>query len=226
MGNGERVELPRVLSRLVCAGLIGSLLAGCGSDRTISPIDGPHRNSSKDPAAVMPDRELDIKGAIEEDTRSEIDDSAIFGLTEANAQFDVDPALGGSFDAGRVTVSIPRDALYEPITLEISEKNSNSMAVIGELLPHGQVFQRPVTLSFDLRGTPAEDWEDACIFWFDDENGAWVGIGGTHDPNTHVLSVKLEHFSHYGVGRAGWFQKPPPPLVQEPAGDTPEAGSP
>jgi hypothetical protein len=112
------------------------------------------------------------------------------------------------------------------ITLQISEKNSNGMAVIGELLPHGQVFQRPVTLSFDLVGTPAEDWDDPCIFWFNEETRAWVGIGGTHDPKAHTLSVKLDHFSHYGVGRAGWFRKPPPASVHEPGSVNPEAGDP
>jgi hypothetical protein len=225
MGTSKAITMPSVLILMVCVCTIGFMLSGCSSDRTVNPAVGAGQDPSPNPTADIPERGLDSKGEVDND-RAFGDDNAIFGQTEESAQFDVDPELGGTFDAGRVAVSIPPNALNEPITLQIAEKNSNGMAVIGELLPHGQVFNRPVTLSFDLTGTPAETWDDPIIFWYDEENKAWVGIGGTLNVDTRVLHVRLEHFSHYGVGRAGWYRKPPPATVQEPGDENPEVGAP
>ena len=215
MENRTRVVLPPVLIWLVCVGFLGSLLAGCGSDSTINPVLSLSDNLSRDPAAATPEPGTGGKGEPQDEMEIPTDDPHL-GPGSLTAEFDVDPELGGTFAAGRVVLSIPPRALTEPITLKISDSSYGSMTIIGELLPHGQVFLKPVTLGFDLRGTVAEDWE----------NGGWVDIGGTHDLDSHILSVELEHFSTYGVGRAGWFHKPPPPLVQEPAGDRPEAGTP
>lgn len=129
--------------------------------------------------------------------------SAVKGRSAAmEASQLVTPEAGGTVAFGRATVVIPPDALRE--NTQITVRSTDDALVGCELGPHGIAFDRPVTLQFDLKGTEALPTDDLTIYWFNEETGAWEDVGGTLDPATMVLSTKLEHFSQYRAGRAGW----------------------
>ncbi|MBD3335220.1 MAG: hypothetical protein GF355_06860 [Candidatus Eisenbacteria bacterium] len=114
------------------------------------------------------------------------------------------PRMGGELTVGRFTVTIPAGALPAPALLRIQDLTVEEGMLITEIGPHGLQFLTPVILTMDLEGTSLEDAEDATIYWYDPEEEAWVDMGGTYDPQTKTVSAKLDHFSRYGGGRAGW----------------------
>ena len=211
----SKQSLTRTLAPATLVALaLGLILAGCGSDGTMAPSPAPAHNT--DAAVTSPagtgdaydmigDEELGLDDPIKDEPGGGNEIPPALGSEEA--QYEVDPLLGGTYSAGRIVVEIPADAINEEITLRIHDYTIGNMAVSGELWPHGYEFNEPVTLTFSLAGTVAEDWDDATIFWFDEEINQWIDIGGTRDLEANTIWVHLDHFSSYGVGRVGWFKK-------------------
>jgi len=67
-----------------------------------------------------------------------------------------------------------------------------------ELGPHGIQFNRPVTMTMDLRGTSAEGQASAATtLWWNEEQGWFEMIDKIDSTDPSSLSSELEHFSKY-----------------------------
>ena len=110
--------------------------------------------------------------------------------------------VGGQLASGRYTVDIPPEALPWNVFYTM-EYRTTGIVRVG-LGPHGAQFNEPVTVSIDLNGTSARPTDDITLYWFDESKGVWVDVGGDWDPSTMTLTAKLDHFSEYQPGRAGW----------------------
>lgn len=135
-------------------------------------------------------------------------DSSLGGKTRrvppipVHAQAHINPSTGGQLVSGRQTLTIPPGAL--PWTVPFTMDYYTTGIVRVELGPHGAQFAVPVTLTFDLHGTSALPSDDITLYWWDQDNGEWVDVGGVWDPSTMTLTTELDHFSVYQPGRGGW----------------------
>ncbi|MBD3335221.1 MAG: hypothetical protein GF355_06865 [Candidatus Eisenbacteria bacterium] len=188
----RQVRIKSTLFLVVLVGLT-ALLAGCGEDAVVAPQENPEPEFA---------RVLDQPGPTGGD--ASLGDLAI-GQRDFLGFRLIRPGVGGTLVVGRFTVTIPPDAIEEPMLLRIMDLTiERAGLVMTEIGPHGYEFVKPVTLTMDLEGTSLENAEDATIFWYDREQEAWVDVGGTFNPDDHTVSTKLDHFSRYGGGRAGW----------------------
>lgn len=99
-------------------------------------------------------------------------------------------------------LDIPKGALSRRAVYSMTYQASGPAQVT--LGPHGAQFNVPVELSIDLSGTSLADAPDVTMFWWDEDHGVWVDVGGVWDPSTGTITSELEHFSRYRPGRAGW----------------------
>jgi hypothetical protein len=93
-------------------------------------------------------------------------------------------------------------ALEEDTEITIIRYPSDPDRVLFELLPHGIEFRRSVDLVVDLKDCGIAQDEEATIYWWDPEKEVWVDLKAVWS-YPHA-TVKLDHFSRYGGGRAGW----------------------
>ena len=124
------------------------------------------------------------------------------GQSGAIASVRVHAKTGGVLNAGRYMLVIPPNALTTDTTISVKSLDCFGL-VMCELEPHGLVFQKPVRLQVDLRGTFARPGDSLTIYWFDDQ-GHWQDMGGTFDVSRMVIWTDLPHFSKYTAGRSGW----------------------
>ncbi|MBM3286669.1 MAG: hypothetical protein FJY88_04880 [Candidatus Eisenbacteria bacterium] len=115
----------------------------------------------------------------------------------------IGPAAGGTVSIGRYRVTVPPGALRTATEIKVTIREAGGH--IGcELEPHGITFLRPVTLTMDLSGTDLSGHNDVTIYWYDENDGTWVDMGGVCDPASGRVSVGIWHFSQFRAGRAGW----------------------
>jgi hypothetical protein len=102
---------------------------------------------------------------------------------------------GGKVSNGWVTLDFPAGALEKDTEISISMPNPGVLVV--DLEPHGIQFNKPVAMTFDLKGTDAEGLGyDACLLWFNDEMGWWEKLD-TESVQDSQCKTELEHFSKY-----------------------------
>ncbi len=172
--------------------------ASCADQTSVPPT-----SDRPDLIQIFPDHR-GVQVLADNDKEKDKDDSGSAALRQATqASALIDPAVGGTVQAGRYTVVVPPLALLEPttITVIVDEKNGK---VGCELLPHGIVFATPVTFAMDLAGTNADALAPITIYWKNDASNQWVDVGGTYDPVSATIWTTLPHFSSYTAGRAGW----------------------
>ncbi|MCZ2104774.1 MAG: hypothetical protein OZ923_03015 [Comamonadaceae bacterium] len=113
---------------------------------------------------------------------------------------------GGSLTSpdGKLTITIPEDALGEPTTLSIQPITNGAPGSHGpayRLLPDGQAFARPVTLTFhytddDVDGSAPQLLGIATHL----SDGTWQAIGGPQiDEAAHTVSISTSHFSDWST---------------------------
>ena len=111
---------------------------------------------------------------------------------------------------GRYELTFPRGSVTGETEITISQFSSEVLVI--ELGPHGTVFAKPVELTIDYSGTnvdpasPHFTGEEPVFFWYNPSEWRWEEIPGTNDPETLTYTVKLDHFSLYGLGdgTSGW----------------------
>lgn len=131
----------------------------------------------------------------------------------------------GNPDDGEVMVDIPEGALSKDTKITIEQITDLSIipgygeagdwkpVAIYNFTEEGIRFKKPVTMNllyFDLdnNGKP-EDWKGkeidfnesqlACYWW---DGIAWRPVGGRVDKDRNIVSVKVSHFSYYGLFKA------------------------
>lgn len=108
---------------------------------------------------------------------------------------------GGTIQAGdgQLAIVIPPGALdknttigIEPVSRTLIDRPENKMLPAYRLTPHGQQFQQPVTLKFNIASKDL-----ARVAWQDDK-GMWRGIPGKlSNESTNTVTVASKHFSDW-----------------------------
>ena len=136
----------------------------------------------------------------------------------------VDPAAGGTVGLGSdVSLKIPANALQGGADAQVAVQKTESpppapsgfmiMGKAYQCTVNGQDhynFSKPVTLTFTFDPAALAPGEEPAVFYYDEETGQLVNIGGTVSGDT--ITVTVDHFTRYAV-MAGI--KPVP--VQKPA---------
>ena len=131
----------------------------------------------------------------------------------------------GNSDDGEVMVDIPEGALSKDTKITIkqitdlngipgySQAEDWKPVAIYNFTEEGMKFKKVVTMNllyFDLdnNGKP-EDWEGketefsesqlACYWW---DGITWRPVGGKIDSDRNIVTVKISHFSYYGLFKA------------------------
>jgi len=116
---------------------------------------------------------------------------------------EIGPAGGSLTSAdGRLTLTVPQNALSETVTFTIQAVTGKAKNGVGNAYrfePDGKKFSTPLELSFryndqDLEGTVPE----ALSIAYQDEKGAWrAQNSGTFDATAKTLTVPVTHFTDY-----------------------------
>jgi hypothetical protein len=142
-------------------------------------------------------------------SRKSNNDEVVFAATEVgtpvgpNVTKNIGPA-GGTIASpdGRLTLTIPQNALTEMISFSIqpiSNKAGNGIGSAYRLEPNGKTFTTPLNISVhyddhDLEGTVPEAFSIA----FQDQEGAWhEQTHGKLDKNANTLTITATHFTDY-----------------------------
>lgn len=183
------------------------LLGGCGSDANLDPVnpapasDGSQFYQSDDgtagPLALGSKGGKAPKGG---DSDAEEGGSAMGGSISVSAT--IDGSRGGSITNGRYRLIFPAGAF--PGTQTITIEDPGNGYVECHLYPEGLTFAKQVILQVSLLGTTGMGEHGATIYWYDPVAGSWVDIDGSYVAPTQSVVARLDHFSIYRSGRAGW----------------------
>lgn len=113
---------------------------------------------------------------------------------------------GGSLTSpdGKLTITVPEGALSEPTTLSIQPITNGAPGSHGpayRLLPDGQAFAKPITLTFhytddDVAGSAPQLLGIATH----QSDGTWQAIGGPQiDEAARTVSISTSHFSDWST---------------------------
>lgn len=182
--SGRRRHHPNVLGSVVLAGLLLSVF-GCGRD---GRVDGPEAT----PQFVSGGMAGGDAGSRHGGDR----------LEQKSGKKLIDDETGGVLIFDRYQLNVPPLALDWDCEYVITPAPGAIIEV--NLQPHAVQFAKPVKLNIDLNGTTAVGQQNITLYWWDEANRRWVDVGGTWDPDKHILKSDLDHFSIYRPGRAGW----------------------
>jgi hypothetical protein len=126
---------------------------------------------------------------------------------------------GGSIVSpdGRLTLSIPQNALLEPVAFSIqpiTDKAGQGLGLGYRLEPNGKTFATPLEVSFhydehDLEGIAAE----TLALAYQDQKGAWRAQASTTlDQASKTLTIAITHFTDFALV-AGLQMSPPEATV-------------
>jgi hypothetical protein len=121
-------------------------------------------------------------------------------------------AIGGTVQAGRFTVDVPKDAFDGSGEITIDVPDPAVLKVDLKIANVPNHFNVPVTLVISYAGLNDEldpHPESYKIVWFNESTGKWEALPTVVDLDRGVVSAKLTHFSTYGVcdyveAKAGW----------------------
>lgn len=120
--------------------------------------------------------------------------------TSSSASSMVSAQYGGTVTNGRVTLTFPAGALNEDTQITIDMLDDGTLGV--ELSPHGIQFNKPVTMSMDLRGTTGEGMgNDAQTYYFNEDTGLYE-LQDKLPGGSDTCNAELHHFSKYKGGIA------------------------
>jgi len=183
------------------------LLGGCGSDANLDPVnpapvsDGSQFYQSEDGGAAP--LALGAKGGKAPkggEREAEEGASAMGGPISVSAT--IDGSRGGVITNGRYRLHFPAGAFAGTQTITIEDPANGYVEC--HLYPEGLTFDKQITLQVNLLGTTGMGEHAATIYWYDPVAGSWVDIGGAYVAPAQSVVAKLDHFSIYRSGRAGW----------------------
>ena len=129
----------------------------------------------------------------------------------------VDGLLGGKIQCGRFFLYVPPLAFLGAGTITMTTVDSTVMICDVEISPASlNGFRRPVHLAMCTNGLPVSS-DSLTMYWYNPETKEWVDMqadrqldddpefeGGPCPLNMTGVATKLNHFSRYGGGKAGW----------------------
>jgi len=176
----------------------GSIMfLGCSSDEINSPAPTYDGSGLSSPSMVLPPAQ-GASGGIQRVAEG----VGVSGTSEAIESKVIDRSTGGILRIEDIKLTFKPYSLEEDTEITIVKHPSDPDKVLFELLPHGIEFRRPVDLVLNLRDCGIDREELATIYWWDPDNEVWVDLKADWTyPNA---TVRLDHFSRYGGGRAGW----------------------
>ena len=177
----KQSERQRSGRRLGCGLLVVALtfVLGCSSDSIMGPaaVSTPGDGGSEEGGYfnLVPDPQgrfgLEIPGAKAGKSTSAL----------------VSAENGGVVSLGRFTLEFPPGALAADTEIEISV--TDPTLVMCELGPHGLHFNKPVTLTINYGGTPAEELESSSqtlgVYWYNETTGCWQLVGRNIDKDKY-----------------------------------------
>ena len=113
-------------------------------------------------------------------------------------------STGGSLTSedGRFTIAIPAGALSKetPISVQpITNTNGTGKGAGYRLLPDGQQFAKPVTLTVTYTDEELERTvEEALGIAYQNAKGIWMAVGGVQlDKTRKTVSIEINHFTDF-----------------------------
>lgn len=216
---------------------------GCSDEAPVSPLYSSFGDAASDKQAIAPEaEEFGNGGSPAKNVHVEVDDPVRSAdvwtppdpeLSDAEPAYvpDIDhgaspstpvgstervitDALGGQITHGKVRLDVPAGALDLATSTMFRVEIPAGNAFRINLYPHKAQFRKPVTLTIDLSDA-TNVGDHVALYWYDEDANVWKNVGGKYDPVTKTLVTKLNHFSTYAPGRAGWSGEPGKPELYE-----------
>jgi hypothetical protein len=122
--------------------------------------------------------------------------------TTQSASATISAQNGGTVSNGRVSLDFPPGALNQDTQITIEMLNDGTVGV--ELSPHGIQFNKPVTMSVDLRGTTAEGQGDMVdTYYWNEDAGLYETQQKLNSSSADKATAALYHFCKYTQGLGG-----------------------
>lgn len=180
------------MKKLICVFLPALLLlAACKKDRK------PAGPGTEQPGKVPSDPEARPVG-------EPIGPAIITTVTPAGATI--------TSDDGSFKLRIPVGAVNENVDITVQEVQNTAQGAVGrsfQLLPHGQIFAKPVTLEFSWAGN--ESWvnipQALGIAWQDDKDFWRLAKAPVVNKDAKTVTVQTTHFSNWALLQ--WLQLNP-----------------
>lgn len=107
-------------------------------------------------------------------------------------------------EEGSLTIEIPAGALATATTIGLEPITKTNIAAIGQsyrLTPHGQQFEKPITLTYALSAeVDSVALLETLGFAYQMDNGVWKFVGSTtYDHQFGRVTYKTKHFSDWSV---------------------------
>lgn len=127
------------------------------------------------------------------------------GVPAGNAVTKTIGSGGGNISSadGRFTVTIPAGALSSDKTISVQPITNTNVAGAGvayRTLPDGELFAKPVTLTFHYTDEDTSgSFIEAMGVAYQDSKGIWQGSGGSIDKVNKTFSVTTTHFTDWAL---------------------------
>jgi hypothetical protein len=127
------------------------------------------------------------------------------GVPAGNAVTKTIGSGGGNISSadGRFTITIPAGALSSDKTISVQPITNTNVAGTGvayRTLPDGEIFAKPVTLTFHYTDEDTTgSFIEAMGVAYQDGKGIWQGSGGSIDKVNKTFSVTTTHFTDWAL---------------------------
>jgi hypothetical protein len=166
------------------------------------------------------------------DADGKVSDTTTISSSDSGGYITLDKGTTSRTQSGDYVSSIQLIGPDVPNIPVPEELRAEFTGIAYDCQPGGVYFDPPVTLTFVI---PDEKWEEVrssplVVRWFDAVNDTWIENPTTVDYPRHTVSVKVAHFSVYGVFRqSAVVQQPGPdssPSMNKTGGSLPSSLSP
>jgi hypothetical protein len=176
-----RVRIQNALALLACSSLLVSSF-GCNPGAVTAP------DSATDVAVVESPNFVRILS-----TSKGANDGAQMAPSVSTM---ISAREGGTVTNGRITLTFPAGALDQDTEITMDTFSDGTLG--AQFGPHGTVFNKPVVMSMDLRGTSAEGRSDATSTLYDNEDlDRYERMEKVPSGDSNVSRSLLRHFSKF-----------------------------
>lgn len=188
-----------VLSSLSAVAFGLFVLAGCSSDAPTVSSGPPTFSGNNVPFAWVPGPDQQAPASLSNGS----------GTWQQIVEKEIDED-GGVVVGGRYTINVPEGAVDDDVDFTIQQRDASVLDV--EFGPHGTDFNGYVEVVIDYSGTnvdpdsPNYDGTSPGFWYYSPAADEWSMVPGKNDTSTKTYTVRLEHFSRYGIfGTPGWY---------------------